>query len=28
MMSEEHRFVRYDGRGFGLSERNVTAFPL
>lgn len=28
MSSEKHRFVRYDGRGFGLSDRNVTDFSL
>lgn len=27
-MSEAHLFVRYDGRGFGLSERNVSDFSL
>jgi pimeloyl-ACP methyl ester carboxylesterase len=26
--SERHRFVRYDGRGFGLSERDVSDFSL
>jgi pimeloyl-ACP methyl ester carboxylesterase len=27
-MSESHRLLRYDGRGFGLSERNVSDFGL
>jgi len=27
-LSEQHRYVRYDGRGFGLSERNVSDFSL
>jgi class 3 adenylate cyclase/pimeloyl-ACP methyl ester carboxylesterase len=27
-MSEDHRYVRYDGRGFGLSEREVSDFSL
>jgi pimeloyl-ACP methyl ester carboxylesterase len=27
-LSETHRYVRYDGRGFGLSERNVSDFTL
>ncbi|MGH7288032.1 MAG: alpha/beta fold hydrolase [Myxococcota bacterium] len=27
-MSDSHLFVRYDGRGFGLSERNVSDFSL
>jgi pimeloyl-ACP methyl ester carboxylesterase len=26
--TREHRVVRYDGRGFGLSDRNVTDFSL
>ncbi len=26
--SEDHLFVRYDGRGFGLSDRNVDEFSL
>ncbi len=26
--SEKHLFVRYDGRGFGLSDRNVDEFSL
>jgi len=26
--SEAHRYVRYDGRGFGLSERTVSDFSL
>jgi len=28
MSSAHHLFVRYDGRGFGLSDRNVTDFSL
>lgn len=28
MTSEQHRFVRYDGRGFGLSDRDVTDFSI
>lgn len=28
MSSRNHLFVRYDGRGFGLSDRNVTKFSL
>jgi class 3 adenylate cyclase/pimeloyl-ACP methyl ester carboxylesterase len=28
LSSERHLFVRYDGRGFGLSDRNVTDFSL
>jgi len=28
MTSEQHRFVRYDGRGFGMSDRDVTDFSL
>ena len=28
MSSEHHLFVRYDGRGFGLSDRNVTDFSI
>lgn len=28
MSSERHLFVRYDGRGFGLSDRDVTDFSL
>lgn len=28
MSSEHHLFVRYDGRGFGLSDRDVTDFSL
>jgi class 3 adenylate cyclase/pimeloyl-ACP methyl ester carboxylesterase len=28
MTSRRHLFVRYDGRGFGLSDRNVTDFSL
>jgi class 3 adenylate cyclase/pimeloyl-ACP methyl ester carboxylesterase len=28
MTSRRHFFVRYDGRGFGLSDRNVTDFSL
>ena len=28
MSSVHHLFVRYDGRGFGLSDRNVTDFSL
>jgi pimeloyl-ACP methyl ester carboxylesterase len=27
-LSERHRYVRYDGRGFGLSEREVSDFSL
>ncbi len=27
-MSDSHLFVRYDGRGFGLSERSVSDFSL
>jgi pimeloyl-ACP methyl ester carboxylesterase len=27
-LSERHLFVRYDGRGFGLSDRNVEDFSL
>jgi pimeloyl-ACP methyl ester carboxylesterase len=28
MTSKQHRFVRYDGRGFGLSDRDVYDFSL
>lgn len=28
MTSEVHRFVRYDGRGFGMSDRDVTDLSL
>ena len=28
MSSRDHLFVRYDGRGFGLSDRDVDDFPL
>jgi pimeloyl-ACP methyl ester carboxylesterase/DNA-binding winged helix-turn-helix (wHTH) protein len=28
MTSQAHRFVRYDGRGFGMSERDVDDFSL
>jgi pimeloyl-ACP methyl ester carboxylesterase len=28
MSSEEHTIIRYDGRGFGLSDRNVKDFSL
>jgi len=28
MTSKQHRFVRYDGRGFGLSDRDVEDFSL
>jgi pimeloyl-ACP methyl ester carboxylesterase len=28
MSSEEHTIIRYDGRGFGLSDRNVEDFSL
>jgi pimeloyl-ACP methyl ester carboxylesterase len=28
LLTERHRYVRYDGRGFGLSERNVSDFSL
>lgn len=28
MTSEAHRVIRYDGRGFGLSDRNVTDYSL
>ena len=27
-LSRNHRLVRYDGRGFGLSDRDVKSFPL
>jgi class 3 adenylate cyclase len=27
-LAHRHRFVRYDGRGFGLSDRDVTDFSL
>lgn len=28
MSSRDHLFVRYDGRGFGLSDRDITEFSL
>ncbi len=28
MSSEEHTIIRYDGRGFGLSDRNIKDFSL
>lgn len=28
LTSEEHRVIRYDGRGFGLSDRNIDDFSL
>jgi len=28
LSSQHHLFVRYDGRGFGLSDRNITDFSL
>jgi pimeloyl-ACP methyl ester carboxylesterase len=28
LLTERHRYVRYDGRGFGLSERSLTDFSL
>ncbi len=28
LSSEKHRIIRYDGRGFGLSDRNVKDFSL
>lgn len=28
MTSKQHRFIRYDGRGFGLSDRDVSDFSI
>lgn len=28
LSSEKHRIIRYDGRGFGLSDRNIANFSL